>query len=187
LSVPFAGVVVRRHADAGQMLQPGMPVLDVRSDGAREVLTAVPESRLAALAGARAELAVGDGAWRPARLARIEGMTDAATRTRVAHFVVTDGAALEPGAYARVRLAGAGDAAPAVAAARLSVPASALVRRGALAGVYVVADGRARLRWLRLGGVDDDRADVLAGLWPEDQVALDPSRLADGAPVRVLR
>ena len=187
LAVPFAGVVVRRRADAGEALQPGAPVLDVRSDGAREVVVAVPESRLdaVAVAGAPAAIAVGDAAWRPAVLAHVDGMTDAATRTRMAHFTAADGGAMEPGAYARVRL-GPRHTGPS-GTSRLTVPASALVRRGGLAGVYVVADGRARLRWLRLGDADGERAEVLAGLWPADEVALDPSRLTDGAPVRAAR
>ncbi len=192
LVAPFDGVVVRRRADPGQSLQSGMPVLDLRSTRAAEVLAAVPESELPRLASARASLAVADGAWRPARLAWLEGMTDPATRTRLAHFVPADGAArLEPGAFARVQLESAGAATPAAAgvrgdgATRLSVPASSLVRRGELAGVYVVEDRRVHLRWLRIGRIEGDRVEVLAGLWPDDSVAVDPTGLADGALARV--
>ena len=188
LPAPFDGVVVRRRADAGQMLQPGSPVLDLRSARAHEALAAVPESELETLPAARASVQVGDGPWQPVRLARVEGMTDPATRTRIAHFALIEpGPPLDPGAFARVRLEGvtAPDSVP--GPGPLSVPASSLVRRGALTGVYVIVDGRAHLRWLRLGRIDDDRAEVLAGLWPTDEVALDAAPLADGRPVRVVR
>jgi RND family efflux transporter MFP subunit len=191
LTAPFDGVVVRRGADPGQTLQPGMPVLELRSRAAREVLAAVPESRLASLRATRAEIQIGEGAWQPARIARIEGMTDPATRTRVAHFAPTAAGDLDPGAFARVRLTPTTNAAASAAPAAevpvsLVVPASSLVRRGALAGVYVVADGRANLRWLRIGRIEGERAEVLAGLWPSDEVALDPSRLTDGLAARAV-
>jgi multidrug efflux pump subunit AcrA (membrane-fusion protein) len=59
------------------------------------------------------------------------------------------------------------------------------VRRGQLAGVYVVEDGRARLRWVRLGRQDDDGVEVLAGLWPGERVVAGPGALTDGARVTV--
>jgi len=61
------------------------------------------------------------------------------------------------------------------------------VRRGSLAGVFVVREGRAYLRWLRLGAVDGERAEVLSGLDPGDVIVADPSRLVDGAAVEVAR
>ena len=66
----------------------------------------------------------------------------------------------------------------------LRVPADALVHRGSLTGVYVAADGRAALRWLRLS--PDGR--VLAGLAGGEQVILSPpAGLEDGDPVEVSR
>ena len=42
---PFDGVVVRRHVDPGATLGPGQPLLDIRSEGAGELTTPVPEYR----------------------------------------------------------------------------------------------------------------------------------------------
>jgi RND family efflux transporter MFP subunit len=190
---PFAGVVVRHHVDPGTALGPGEAVLDVRSHGAGEIVAAVPEAWSDDLARTGASVRFGTGPWHPASLLRVDGMTDYATRTRTARFrLAGPGApALEAGAFAEVRLEGAasrpaglGREAPAPSAA-LTVPPGSVIRRGSLAGVYVVQDGRAWLRWIRLGRSDAVSAEVLAGLSPSDEIALDPSKLADGQSVTV--
>jgi multidrug efflux pump subunit AcrA (membrane-fusion protein) len=175
---PFAGVVVRVHADPGADLAAGSPLVDLRSSTGLEILADVPEDALSRLDGSQVSVQVGNGPWRPARLARLEGMTNWRSRTRTAHLVF-DGDA-EPGAYARVMLAGR----PADAGAG-SVPVESLVSRGALSGVYVIEGGQARLRWLKLGRTHADRADVLAGLEPGERFALSPQALVDGRAVKV--
>jgi len=179
--------VVRRRADVGISAGAGQPLLDVRSLAAGEIVVSVPESELDRLAGGGAEYQVGDGPWRPAVLSRVDGMTDFGTRSRVARFRPS-GTAPEPGAFARVRLAAAPrhrGAEPAAGERGLTVSSSALVRRGELTGVYVVEDGVARLRWLRIGREGDGAAEVLAGLAPADRVIADPAGLEDGRAVRV--
>jgi hypothetical protein len=53
--------------------------------------------------------------------------------------------------------------------------------------VFVVREGRASLRWLRLGRREGDQVAVLAGLEPGEAIALEPAGLADGQPVEVRR
>jgi hypothetical protein len=121
---------------------------------------------------------IGDGPWHPARLARLEGMTNWRSRSRTAHLTF-DGDA-EPGAYARLSLLprtdNSGDG---------SVPVSSLVTRGALSGVFVVEENRARLRWLKLGRSRGNRVEVLAGLESGERFALAPRLLTDGVAVIV--
>ncbi len=67
----------------------------------------------------------------------------------------------------------------------LQVPAGALFRRGADWMVFVIEDGRARLRRLRIGRRNPGAAQVLGGLAAGEQVILFPSdRIADGVEVR---
>jgi RND family efflux transporter MFP subunit len=187
LEAPFDGVVVRLHADPGTTVGPGQPVLDVRSHEVGEITSSVPESELARLAGARVEYQVGEGPWRPATLVNVDGMTDFATRSRVARFRPARPTVLEAGAFGRVRLAASrpGGRAKAPAGGSLSVPASALVIRGGLSGVFVAESGVARLRWLRIGRVNGGAVEVLAGLDSGDDVIVNPAGLSDGRPVRV--
>lgn len=178
---PFAGVLVRRHVDAGADVMPGSPLVDLRSPGGTEIVTAVPEAVAGGLAEAVVRVQVDDGPWRPARLLRADGMVDPATRTRTARFAVREGAMPEPGAFARVRLE-TGSPAPHNETA-LAVPTNAVMRRGALTGVYVIEDGRAWLRWVRLGRTEGDRVEVLSGLAPGMRVAASAVGLSDGAVV----
>lgn len=194
LSASFEGVVVRRWVDVGADVAAGQPLLDLRSRAHGEVAADLPESYLGAIEHATFELRVGEGAWHPARLVRVEGMIDASSRTRRAYFALrTDGAKeiLEPGAFARVRIAGAGLRADRIETGyaapetrSIVVPARALVRRGGLTGVFIVSEGRARLRWVRPGRVAGDSVEIAAGLLPGDQIVLAPSGLSDGQPVR---
>ncbi|HEU4724601.1 MAG TPA: efflux RND transporter periplasmic adaptor subunit, partial [Candidatus Eisenbacteria bacterium] len=178
IRAPFAGVLVRRHVDPGAEVGPGAPLLDLRSRESGLVVVAIPE-QAAALARGAAALQIGEGPWRDARLVRVDGMIDPISRTRTARYRPADrgGAPLEAGAFARVRIGAARDVggarsgSDAGAGAEVEVPSRALVHRGALAGVYVLRDGRASLRWLRLGRIAGDRAAVLAGLDPGDSVA----------------
>lgn len=196
IQAPFSGVVVRHREDVGMTVHPGQPLLDVRSNDASEIEVAVPESEIDRASGSAVEVQINDGAWEPATLDRFEGMTDYATRTRIAFLRTREDLVLAPGAYARVRFLGTTDrtfdspSEPAVAGAsagRLLVPEASLVRRGALAGVFVAQDGKARLRWLRLGHSAGDRVEVLAGLLAGDEVILDPHGLTDGRSVEVSR
>jgi RND family efflux transporter MFP subunit len=177
---PFDGVVVRLHADPGADLAPGAPLADLRSSAGLEVVADVPEAAAARISTSELSVQIGDGPWRPARLARLDGMTDWRSRSRTAHLTF-DGDA-EPGAYARVALA-----TQAKATGDGSVPLSSLVTRGALSGVFVVEDQHARLRWLKLGRTRGDRVEVLAGLEAGEPFALAPQPLSDGVPVKVLQ
>ena len=70
---------------------------------------------------------------------------------------------------------------------RLSVPATALFQRGGLTGLFVVSDGRARLRWVAAGASDGGAVEVRAGVQEGERVVLEPAGLSDGAPVKGTR
>lgn len=188
IPAPFDGVVVRRYVDLGARLNPGEPILDLRSRAANEVEVSIPESALYALESGRISLQMPDGRRTDAVLSRLEGMTDYRTRTRVARFKPVAGEGefvLEPGAFVRVSLAqltGAGAADP--NAGRLYLPAASIVARGALRGAYVVENGVARLRWLRVGREEAGQVEILAGLDAGTSVVVDPKDLFDGRAVR---
>jgi multidrug efflux pump subunit AcrA (membrane-fusion protein) len=63
-------------------------------------------------------------------------------------------------------------------AKRLLVPASALVQRGELVGVYVLDGHGAALRQLRIGHRLADDVEVLAGLDDGERIATDPAAAA---------
>lgn len=68
---------------------------------------------------------------------------------------------------------------------RTMVDRRALVARQKKVCVFVVADGRARLRPVRVGRRYGDMVVVLEGLAPGDTVVLNPGGMRDGARVRI--
>jgi hypothetical protein len=72
------------------------------------------------------------------------------------------------------------------ATARLTVPSRAIVERGGLVGVFVVAGDSARLRWVAVGETRQDATELRAGADAGERVVLDPSGLVDGAPIEVM-
>lgn len=180
IRAPFDGVVARRFVDPGADVSTGAPLMALRSAGGTEIVVPIPEAALPAVTAGRFVFQVGAGPWRPAHLSRLEGMTDYSTRTRTARLLPEGGPVPEPGAFARVRLESSRLPDPPLPL----LPATSIVRRGALTGAYVVEDGHAVLRWLKLGREQGGSVEVLSGLFPGERVAKIAAGLADGTPVR---
>lgn len=178
LRAPFAGVVVARLADAGDLAVPGMPLVAVERQDSLRVIVAVAETDAAGVAaGDSVTVEVGSLSRRGAVGAIVPA---AATRTYDVQVWLDNGdGRLPSGQFARVRFSRGTRPA-------LLVPAGAVVRRGQLAGVWTVLDGRAVLRWLRLGDAFGGDIEVLAGLDAGTAIVADASAtgLRDGAPVR---
>jgi hypothetical protein len=88
---------------------------------------------------------------------------------------------LRAGLFARLLVLGL------VSDPRITVPAAALFERGGLSGLFVVAGGKARLRWVAVGARDGETVEVRAGVEPGERVVLGPAGLVDGNPVRETR
>ena len=114
----------------------------------------------------------------PLRLQQLP-TADAATHTVTLRLdLPANLAGVSPGMFARVWLPTGSAAAPGAAAA-LSVPRQAIVRRAEMTGLYVLdAQGRPLLRQVRLGRVDGDRVEVLSGLMAGEKVVTDPQAAA---------
>lgn len=174
LTAPYAGVVREVPVALGDMAMPGRPLLVVYDPAALRVTASVPQALLASAGAApvlRYEL---DGqAVRLAESVRVLPTVDPVSHTAQLRFDLPKSVpGVVPGMYVRVWLAvqeqGAG---------RIFVPASALVRRGELTGVYVLdAAGQARLRQVRPGPVDGVRVEILSGVADGDRVVTDGQR-----------
>lgn len=176
---PFDGVITHRYVHVGESVQSGPPapqnLIALASLDALRVGVAVPQSAVAAIRKFHAATVItGDDDQR----VRAAGVTvfpyaDPATHTfRVRVELPAGTSGLYPGMTVKVAFA-IGEA------KRLLVPASALVQRSEISGVYVVgADHSVSLRQLRLGHRYGDEVEVLAGLAAGDKVARDPGAAA---------
>lgn len=172
---PMTGIVARRHAEAGDMAMPGMPLFTIYQPGGLRVTASVPQHRLAAMRGvgkARVEFPE-LGKWVDATAVQLLPTVDATTHVSSVRVSLPPLPEAVPGMFARVHfVTGRAD--------KLTVPAAAVVRRGEVAAVYVLtADQRLVLRQLRLGeAVGQGEIEVLAGLAAGDQVVTDPVKAA---------
>lgn len=175
---PMSGVVARRHIELGEMAVPGRPLVTVYAPGALRAVGSVPQSRLAGVrqAGSAVIEFPESGRRLVSRDITILPMADSATHVLTVRVALPDGDAADgvaPGLAARIHFQG--EAAP-----RMTVPERAVVRRGAVTGVYVQAvDGRLSLRQVRLGERQaNGEQEVLAGLVDGEMLVLDAVRAA---------
>lgn len=175
---PFDGVITRRYVEVGEAVQSGpptpQPLIALAALDALRVEVVVPQSAADRIREQGKAEIVGPGGDRlRAADVTVFPYADPATHTfRVRARLPTGTTDLYPGMTVKVAFA-VGQA------QRLLVPASALVRRGELSGVYVIGpDGSVGLRQLQLGHRFDDQIEVLAGLAPGDRIASDPEAAA---------
>ena len=174
ITAPFDGVVAARLVDAGDMAQPGRALVSVYAPAAMRVVAQVAQSVVgrAGRDGIGAEIEV-PGRALNFSATRVQVLPAADPRTQTVEVrasVPAELAGLVPGQFARLHLH-VGEA------ARLSVAASAILRRGEITAVYVHDGARFRLRQVRPGErLPDGQIEVLAGVVAGDVVALDPVR-----------
>lgn len=172
---PLTGIVARRHAELGDMATPGKPLFTIYEPGGLRVTASIPQYRLNDLrkvTTARVQFPE-LGKWVDATSVKLLPTADTATHVSQVRVSLPPVPEATPGMFARVHFV-VGQA------EKLTVPASAVVRRGEVAAVYVQGtDQRLSLRQLRLGdAVGAGEIEVLAGLAPGDKVIADPVKAA---------
>jgi len=174
---PFNGVVTKRYADTGALVQAGtasstqaMPVVRVAETDVLRLILPVPESAVPQVhLGSTVQVRV------PAlnrtfegKVARFADAVDEETRTMHTEVDVKNtNRSLVQGMYAEISLVlNHKDAA-------LTVPLQAVVRNGSEATVLVVnAQNRLEERRIQLGLEGNDRVEVLSGLKEGDRVLI---------------
>ncbi|MFA5081501.1 MAG: efflux RND transporter periplasmic adaptor subunit [Hydrogenophilaceae bacterium] len=180
-----AGVVTAVLAEAGQVVAAGQAIVRVARPDEKEVLIYVPEGQLAELQ-ATPELAV--TLWaRPdarlrGRLRELAPAADPATRTYAARIRLLDNApAMQLGMTAQVALAAA------KAGTGVLVPLSAVIDRGQGAEVWVVAQGKAQRRPVKVAAYREDGTVLSDGIASGEQVvAVGAHKLTAGQAVQPL-
>ncbi|MDO9176670.1 MAG: efflux RND transporter periplasmic adaptor subunit, partial [Actinomycetota bacterium] len=101
------GVVTAIEADAGEVVEPGAPVIRLAQDGPREIVVEFPEDRtpLARIARAEVSLWAQPGVKFPAKLRELAASADPVTRTfRARYSVDAPAGALALGQSATLKL-----------------------------------------------------------------------------------
>jgi RND family efflux transporter MFP subunit len=179
VTAPFDGVVTRKHADVGDLASPGKPLLEMEDSRTLRLEADVPE----AVVG---RLKLGDRL--PVRIAALEAelegviseispAADPGSRTFLVKLDLPQQPGLRAGQFGRVAM-------PVGETVALRVPAGAVVQRGQMEIVFVVANQRAQLRIVKTGKRVVNEVELVSGVNSGEQVVVDGAAgLMDGQPV----
>ncbi len=161
---PSSGVISRKTATVGAVVQPGNELFRLMRDAELEWRAELPSHSLAQIqtgAVARIVLDNGDAVHSVVRL--VAPTMDSATRNGVVYVALPRGTALKPGAHARGEIL-------IEQAEGLSIPESALVTRDGNAFVFTLDGEKARLTPVVPGARQRGRVEIRAGLQSQDRV-----------------
>jgi RND family efflux transporter MFP subunit len=176
---PFDGIVTRKLADVGDLAAPGKPIIEMEDPRALRFEADVPETLIGHVKiGDKLPVQVAEGA------APIEGtvvevapVADAASRTFLVKLDLPAAEGTRSGQFGRVWVQ-TGET------KSIRVPASAIVVRGQMECVFVVANQHAQLRIVRTGKRTGGEAEILSGLSSGERVVSEGAEsLRDGQPV----
>jgi RND family efflux transporter MFP subunit len=182
---PIAGVVAKRHLNAGEYVKENTPLFTVVALDPLKYTGTVPERFAPDLRiGQRIELAVEayPGQTFAGQVTRVAPAVEVQTRSLALEGRVANGdGRLRPGFFAKGVVLSRKD--PAVA----FVPAEAVVYFVGISKVFVVANGKVEERLVRAGTRQDAWVEVADGVKSGETVAVSNlSQLFNGAPVTVL-
>jgi RND family efflux transporter MFP subunit len=172
---PYSGIVVKRHVQVGESVNPGQPLITGLSLDSLRVVADVPQNLIDAVRSrntAHVILSGPDG-----RTLAVSGLTifpyaDPQTHTFKVRVNLPAGVRdIYPGMLLKVAFVTGEQT-------TVLVPAQAIVHRSEVTAVYVVGKGdHVALRQVRIGRRHDPGGiEVLAGLQAGERVALDPIR-----------
>lgn len=186
IRAPFSGVVTNKFIKAGDMANPGMPLLELEAPGKYQIMAMVPESEILDIKN-NTEVNVLIKALEKVAKGKVTEISTSAKNTGGQYMVKvileeTDANILS-GMYATVQF-------PVERKENtnsLMIPLEAVVENGQLSGVYTVSQSNtALLRWLRLGRTFGDEVEVLSGLSANEQYIIKADgKLYNGAKVSI--
>jgi len=178
---PASGIISRKSATVGAVVQPGAELFRMIKDGELEWRAELPSHSLARVQpGAKARIALDDGRAIEARVRLVAPTIDAVTRNGLVHVQLPAGAPFKAGGHARGEiLVGSGEA--------LALPESSVFARDGYPFVYVIGpDAVVRLTKIETGARQAGRVEVTAGLDAKSRVVgTGAGFVKDGELVRV--
>jgi RND family efflux transporter MFP subunit len=180
VTAPFDGVITRKWADVGDLAAPGKPLLEMEDPANLRFEANVPEALIQKVESGgklRVRVATVDREL-VGTVAEIAPSSDPNSRTFLAKLDLPADTGLRAGQFGRaVVLMGELSA--------LRVPAGAVVQRGQMELVFIVADGHAQLRLVKTGKRLGDELELVSGVEAGEQVVVEgAAQLRDGQPVQ---
>jgi HlyD family secretion protein len=178
---PASGVISKKSATVGTVVQPGLEMFRLIRDGELEWLAELPSHSIAKVhPGARARVLLDDGTTVEGKVRLVAPTMDTATRSGLVHVTLPADARLKAGALARgeILLANAN---------ALALPEASIVSRDGFPFVYVVgSDNVARLAKVETGAHQHGLVEIVSGVGPEARIVTTGAGFVkDGDLVRI--
>jgi RND family efflux transporter MFP subunit len=181
IDAPFPGTITRKYADVGDLAAPGKPLLEIEDARSLRFEADVPEAVVGRLS---------PGQTLPVRVAavpaellgtivEISPAADPGSRTFLVKLDLPSSPALRAGQFGRVGM-------PVGTSTALRVPSSAVIVRGQMEIVFLVDDGKARLRIVKTGKRVGDDVEIVSGLDAGEKIVVENNAgLTDGQPLQL--
>jgi len=183
---PFDGVVVQKLAYEGEMAAPGTALLKVENPNKLQLEISVPEDNLRFVRVGQSVKVRVDAANQivNATIQQIVPAADSNSRSFLVKIPLNNSGRLISGMFGRIALPLGENQ------TTILIPATALIQRGQLQGVYVVegagAQPTAVLRWVKTGRQRDGQVEIVSGLVTGDRIITQNiAQLSDGQPIHI--
>ncbi len=188
LTAPFSGVITQKNSDVGSMANPGMPILMMEQAGNHQINATVSETDIANVReGHKAVVTVkSTGKIINGSVSEISPSSQfsGGQYNIKINLPENEKTGLYSGMYvnASIQIDSGVETSD-----RVLVPASAIVNKDQLTGLYTITDNQtALLRWVRLGKTQGDHVEVLSGLRKDEQFILaSEGKLYNGASIAI--
>lgn len=185
IRAPFSGYVVHEFLSEGDMASPGRPIIALEESGVMKLTVTVPENKVNSVSkGDSLLISVPAAGYETvASVMNVNSSGNMGSRQFTVELSIPENAAdagVKSGMFGRM-FAQEGGVKSTV------VPATALVKRGQLTGVFTVTDSkRLVLRWIRTGQEADDMVEALSGIKAGEMLVTNATgRLVEGMNVEI--
>jgi RND family efflux transporter MFP subunit len=185
ISAPFDGIITNSFIKVGDLASPGHPMLAIEGIANQQAVVTVSESEIINLEkGAESKILI--KSTNKIYKGKVIELSKSATNTGGQYMVKLSIENADEEVFSGMFInasiqSSKGEAVGSI----ISLPESALIKKGQLTGVYVVNEDKvALLRWLRLGKSTDGMVEVLSGLTSkESYVTSSDGKLYNGVKV----
>jgi RND family efflux transporter MFP subunit len=185
ITAPFSGIITSKNIEAGDMANPGMPLISLETPKVFEVIAMVPETEISLIKKGTAVNVLVKAINKSVK-GKVTEVSTSAKNTGGQYLVKIDlettDANILSGMFSTVQF-------PVERQTKSSlvlIPTDAIVKNGQLSGVYTVSESNtALLRWLRLGRTYGNNVEVLSGLNADESYIISAEgKLFNGAKIK---
>ena len=179
---PIAGTINNRFVEMGALIAPSAPLFEIVDDSRLKVICNVPESRVSMIkTGQKVNVTSGNAAKVFSGTVKNVGVKTDRGLNYPVEIVLDKDPELHNGMYLKVTFDSEGSQ------AAILIPRKAVVGSVLSANVYVVRDGKAEKREVRLGEMYGDSIEILEGISEgEEIITAGLMNVSDGTAVTVV-